>query len=142
VLRPGGHFVFLTPNLRNPLLVLNRIGKALPLVQTGLVSRFYGRRESDTFPVRYRGEHGRRFAPGLLRPADSRVGELRVVQDPTVPRGERVHVHDDGVGGAADAQRMGRAICWEISQSPDVLRSALSPDPLTCGERGEGLVPQ
>src|ERR1700694_2528347 len=25
VLRPGGHFIFLTPNLRNPLLLLNRL---------------------------------------------------------------------------------------------------------------------
>jgi SAM-dependent methyltransferase len=82
VLRPGGHFVFLTPNLRNPLLVLNRIGKALPLLQTGLVSRFYGRRESDTFPVQYRAN----TAGGLRRLAAAsglEVAELRVVPDPT-----------------------------------------------------------
>jgi len=82
VLRPGGHFVFLTPNLRNPLLVLNRVGKALPLVQTRLVSRFYGRRESDTFPVQYRAN-----TVGALRLlADAsglEVTELRVVPDPT-----------------------------------------------------------
>jgi SAM-dependent methyltransferase len=82
VLRPGGHFVFVTPNLRNPLLVLNRIGKALPLVQTRLVSRFYGRRESDTFPVQYRANtvhtlHELAAASGL------EVAELRVVPDPT-----------------------------------------------------------
>ncbi len=82
VLRPGGHFVFLTPNLRNPLLVLNRIGKALPLVQTGLVSRFYGRRESDTFPVQYRAN----TIGALRRLAEASglmVDELRVVPDPT-----------------------------------------------------------
>ena len=54
VLRPGGHFVFLTPNMRNPLMVMNRIGKALPSLQRRLVPRFYGRVEADTFPVRYR----------------------------------------------------------------------------------------
>ncbi len=54
VLRPGGHFVFLTPNMRNPLMVANRIGKALPGLQRRLVPRFYGRDEADTFPVRYR----------------------------------------------------------------------------------------
>jgi SAM-dependent methyltransferase len=82
VLRPGGHFVFLTPNLRNPLLVLNRIGKALPLLQTGLVSRFYGRRESDTFPVQYRANTVgavRRLAAA----SGLEVAELRVVPDPT-----------------------------------------------------------
>jgi SAM-dependent methyltransferase len=82
VLRPGGHFIFLTPNLRNPLLVLNRIGKALPVVQTRLVSRFYGRREADTFPVQYRAN----TVGGLRRLAEANgleVVELRVVPDPT-----------------------------------------------------------
>ncbi len=82
VLRPGGHFVFLTPNLRNPLLVLNRIGKTVPLLQTRLVSRFYGRREADTFPVQYRAN-----TVGALRrlaaASGLEVAELRVVPDPT-----------------------------------------------------------
>ena len=82
VLRPGGHFVFLTPNLRNPLLLLNRIGKAVPLVQTRLVSRFYGRRESDTFPVQYRAN-----TVGILKvlaaASGLEVAELRAVPDPT-----------------------------------------------------------
>src|ERR1700681_339314 len=82
VLRPGGHFIFLTPNLRNPLLVLNRIGKAMPLVQSRLVSRFYGRRESDTFRVQYRAN-----TVGALRPLGDasglQVAEVRVVPDPT-----------------------------------------------------------
>jgi SAM-dependent methyltransferase len=82
VLRPGGHLVFLTPNLRHPLLLLNRIGKAVPVVQTRLVSRFYGRRESDTFPVQYRAN-----TVGALRALAAasglEVAELRVVQDPT-----------------------------------------------------------
>jgi len=82
VLRPGGHFVFLTPNMRNPLMVANRIGKALPGLQRRLVPRFYGRDEADTFPVRYRANtveavraHAR--ASGL------EVYDLRVVADPT-----------------------------------------------------------
>src|SRR5579864_7330529 len=54
VLRPRGHFVFVTPNLRNPLMLANRIGKALPSLQRRLVPRFYGRIEADTFPVQYR----------------------------------------------------------------------------------------
>jgi SAM-dependent methyltransferase len=82
VLRPGGHFVFLTPNLRNPLLVLNRIGKALPLVQTRLVSRFYGRREADTFPVQYRANTVRTLYE-LAAATGLEVAEVRVVPDPT-----------------------------------------------------------
>ena len=82
VLRPGGHFVFLTPNLRNPLVSMNRIGKAIPLLQTQLVSRFYGRRESDTFPAQYRANTARAIHT-LAEASDLRVAELRVVPDPT-----------------------------------------------------------
>jgi SAM-dependent methyltransferase len=118
VLRPGGHFVFLTPNLRNPLLLLNRIGKVLPSVQTRFVSRFYGRRESDTFPVQYRAN-----TVGILRELAKESGlavaELRVVQDPTylalngfmfktsvmaerlMPKGWGVHLLGDLAKGAA-----------------------------------------
>jgi len=82
VLRPRGHFLFLTPNLRNPLLLLNRLGKALPQLQRRLVPRLYGRREADTFPVQYRantvGDIRRQaVACGLD------VAELRIVPDPT-----------------------------------------------------------
>jgi len=82
VLTPGGHFIFLTPNMRNPLMLANRIGKALPSLQRRLVPRFYGRQEADTFPVQYRAntveavrEHAQ--AAGLD------VYDLRVVPDPT-----------------------------------------------------------
>ncbi|MEO8745059.1 MAG: class I SAM-dependent methyltransferase [Candidatus Dormiibacterota bacterium] len=82
VLRPGGHFVFLTPNLRNPLLFLNRIGKALPALQRRVVPRLYGRVEADTFPVHYRAN-----TVSTLRRLASACGlevvELRVVPDPT-----------------------------------------------------------
>jgi hypothetical protein len=82
VLRPGGHFVFLTPNLRNPLLALNRLGRALPMLQRRLVPRLYGRVEADTFPVQYRAN-----TAGAIRALAERTGlhvaELRVVSDPT-----------------------------------------------------------
>jgi SAM-dependent methyltransferase len=82
VLRPGGHFVFLTPNLRNPLLLLNRIGKALPLLQRRLVPRLYGRHEADTFPVQYRANTVSAVR-GLAAASGLEVAELRVVADPT-----------------------------------------------------------
>jgi SAM-dependent methyltransferase len=82
VLRHGGHFVFLTPNLRNPLMVMNRIGRALPALQRRLVPRLYGRDEADTFPVQYRAntEHDIQMC---ARGSGLRVSELRVVPDPT-----------------------------------------------------------
>jgi SAM-dependent methyltransferase len=82
VLRPGGHFVFLTPNLRNPLLLANRIAKALPQLQRRIVPRLYGRVEADTFPVRYRAntEASIRALATLCR---LEIAELRVIADPT-----------------------------------------------------------
>jgi SAM-dependent methyltransferase len=82
VLRPGGHFVFLTPNLRHPLLRMNRLGSALPMLQRKLVPRIYGRSESDTFRVAYRAN-----TVDAIRTQAARGGlevvELRVVSDPT-----------------------------------------------------------
>src|SRR5579864_2615246 len=82
VLRPGGHFLFLTPNLRNPLMWLNRLGKALPRLQRRLVPRLYGRDEADTFPVQYRANTVRALRD-LAGAAGLEVTELRVVPDPT-----------------------------------------------------------
>jgi hypothetical protein len=68
--------------MRNPLMVANRIGKALPGLQRRLVPMFFGRDEADTFPVQYRAntveavrEHA--AAAGLA------VYDLRVIADPT-----------------------------------------------------------
>jgi SAM-dependent methyltransferase len=82
VLRPGGHFIFLTPNMRNPLMVMNRLGKALPALQRRLVPRVYGRDEADTFPVRYRANTEREIKT-YAQAAGLRVQEIRVVPDPT-----------------------------------------------------------
>jgi SAM-dependent methyltransferase len=82
VLRPGGHFIFLTPNTRHPLMLANRIGKVLPGLQRRLVPMFYGREEADTFPVQYRAntvEAIRAHARG----SGFDVYDLRVVADPT-----------------------------------------------------------
>jgi len=82
VLRPGGHFVFLTPNLRNPLLAFNRLGRALPQLQRRLVPRLYGRVEADTFPVHYRANTERTIR-SLAERSGLEVAELRIVADPT-----------------------------------------------------------
>ena len=81
-LAPGGHFVFVTPNLRNPLMLANRIGKALPGLQKRLVPRVYGRDEADTFPVQYRANTVEAIR-SLASESGLEVYDLRVVADPT-----------------------------------------------------------
>jgi ubiquinone/menaquinone biosynthesis C-methylase UbiE len=82
VLRPHGHFVFLTPNLRNPLLLLNRLAKALPQVQRRIVPRLYGRVESDTFQVRYRANTDASIR-ALAAGCGLEVASLKAIPDPT-----------------------------------------------------------
>lgn len=82
VMRPGGHFIFLTPNLRHPLLRLNRLAKVLPDLQRRLVPRLYGRVGKDTFPVMYRANTEKTLR-ALAGACGLDVAELRVVPDPT-----------------------------------------------------------
>lgn len=82
VLRPGGHFVFVTPNLRHPLMLMNRIGRALPALQRRVVPRVYGRKEADTFPVQYRANTVEAIR-ALAHESGLAVYDLRVVADPT-----------------------------------------------------------
>jgi SAM-dependent methyltransferase len=54
VLRPGGVFVFITPNKRHPLIGLNNLINRFSNLQSKLVDFFYARPSSDTFPAFYR----------------------------------------------------------------------------------------
>jgi len=79
VLKKGGRFIFLTPNTRHPLIMLNRI---LHWTEGRLVDRLYGRTEPDIFPAYYRANAERRIeriarAVGLTRVS------LQYVGDPT-----------------------------------------------------------
>lgn len=51
ILKPGGYFIFMTPNKNSVVVGLNRLVKPL---QKWLVPLLYGREETDTFPVVYR----------------------------------------------------------------------------------------
>ena len=54
ILKPGGYFIFITPNKRHPLIAVNRLLTRLGRWQTALVDRLYGRAAADTFPAYYR----------------------------------------------------------------------------------------
>jgi SAM-dependent methyltransferase len=82
VLVPGGHFLFLTPNARHPLLLANRFSWAFPAVQRLLVPRLYGRAEADTFRVRYQANTLPRLR-ALAAEAGFAIVELRALPDPT-----------------------------------------------------------
>jgi len=82
VLKPAGHFIFLTPNALNPLVFGNRVGQVAPWLQHQLVSGVYGRDKGDTFAVRYRANTTSRLR-SIAGETGFSVKELRVIADPT-----------------------------------------------------------
>ncbi len=78
-LRPGGCLIFLTPNARSLVALLNRMLR--PLQQT-LVPRLYGRAEADTFPVFYRANTVQQVA-ALSAKTGLSVELIRLIEDPT-----------------------------------------------------------
>lgn len=82
VMKPGGHFIFLTPNALNPLVFGNRVGQVAPWLQQQLVSNVYGRDKGDTFAVRYRANTTARLR-AIAAATGFEVDELRVIADPT-----------------------------------------------------------
>lgn len=82
VLQPGGVFVFITPNGRHPLTLLNRWFGRVGAWQGRVVERVYGRGSVDTFPTTYRAND-----PATLRHLSQQAGLLPVtlytVPDPT-----------------------------------------------------------
>jgi SAM-dependent methyltransferase len=82
VLRPGGRFLFITPNKRHPLIGLNRGLARFRFVQERLVSGFYGRVAADTFPAYYRANTGAKLQQ-LAAQAGLALVNLHIVADPT-----------------------------------------------------------
>jgi SAM-dependent methyltransferase len=91
-LRPGGVFIFITPNARHPLAWLNRLAGRLGQAQGRLVSGLYGRAADDTFPTAYRAN-----TPEGLRQLTAAAGltldELILVADPTYVAFNRAAYH-------------------------------------------------
>ena len=82
VLRPGGVFVFITPNGRHPLALANRSLGRLTTLQSKLVERLYGRVEEDTFPTRYRANTLPRLRQ-LAQTSGLQLHHWATVSDPT-----------------------------------------------------------
>jgi len=79
VLDAGGRFIFLTPNLRHPLL---RVNQALRWTEGRLVDRLYGREEADIFPAYYRANTASRV-DALARDAGLQRISVHWIGDPT-----------------------------------------------------------
>lgn len=82
VLRPGGAFVFITPNARHPLTSANRIAGRLGRAQGRLVTQLYGRAADDTFPTFYRANTHRTLLD-LTSKTLLKLNPLDFVADPT-----------------------------------------------------------
>ncbi len=82
VLKPGGTFVFITPNGRHPLARLNQTMGRLGALQGKLVAGLYGRSPDDTFATHYRANSQHDLAQ-LAAQTGLRLTTLHAVPDPT-----------------------------------------------------------
>ena len=82
VLKPGGVFVFITPNGRHPLALLNKMMGRLGKVQGRLVAGLYGRSADDTFATHYRANilHD---LENLATQSGLQLTALHTIPDPT-----------------------------------------------------------
>lgn len=79
ILKPGGVFIFLTPNRHSPITMLNRLLKPFQQI---LVPRLYGRAEADTFPVVYRANTPQAIQQ-FAQTNHMRLEQCDVIADPT-----------------------------------------------------------
>ena len=82
VLRPGGAFIFITPNARHPLALLNRLLGRGEVVQNRLVQWLYGRAAVDSFPTYYEA-NSRQDLLRLAAASGLELEVLKAVADPT-----------------------------------------------------------
>jgi ubiquinone/menaquinone biosynthesis C-methylase UbiE len=82
VLRPGGVFVFVTPNKGHPLISFNRLTGRIGGLQDRLVERLYGRQAADTYPAYYLANSPQQIT-GLAQHAGMLLEQIEAVADPT-----------------------------------------------------------
>lgn len=82
LLKPGGSFIFLTPNLRHPLIAVNRLSARYASLQSRLVEKLYERKVDDTFPAFYQANTAEDLSR-LAASAGLRLAALEHIPDPT-----------------------------------------------------------
>ena len=82
VLRPGGVFIFITPNKGHPLIGFNRLAGRVGGLQDRLVGRLYGRAAADTYPAFYRANDPATIGR-LARSAGMELAQIKAIPDPT-----------------------------------------------------------
>ncbi len=82
VLRPGGHFFFLTPNAKHPIPRLSQKLTKNLAAQRKLVQRLYSRAPADTFSVQYRANTWEKIDAFAVR-AGLQLVEVELVEDPS-----------------------------------------------------------
>ena len=82
VLKPGGHFIFLTPNKNHPIVMANILNRLIPRLQSILVERLYHRISADTFPAYYLANTYRTLLI-LAQKSGLQLIDLKTINDPT-----------------------------------------------------------
>ncbi len=82
ILKPGGVFIFITPNGRHPLALLNRTLGQLGSLQGRLVAKLYGRSTDDTFATHYHANTAADLQT-LAQQAGLHLTTLHTIPDPT-----------------------------------------------------------
>jgi ubiquinone/menaquinone biosynthesis C-methylase UbiE len=82
VLRPGGDFFFLTPNVKHPIPRLSQQLTKNLSIQQALVQRLYGRIHADTFSVQYQANTWKKIDTLAIQ-AGLQMVELELVEDPS-----------------------------------------------------------
>ncbi len=82
VLAPNGTFIFITPNLRHPLIRLNAALNTFSNLQKPIVAKLYDRAEDDTFPVHYCANDPRTLHH-LATTCNLQLITLHFIEDPT-----------------------------------------------------------
>lgn len=81
-LKPGGVFIFITPNGRHPLAKVNQLLGRLDKLQNALVEKLYNRANDDTFPTYYRANSSKAITT-LCQETGLNIERLHYVPDPT-----------------------------------------------------------